>query len=159
QVCSRQMVLSASTAAQTFREAPFISEQVRDEPLLGAIYEIAGTIARRSAKHSAEFLGATPPVVTGLQRSFSGGLPPSDFESSTPGDSPPPNDQLVEAAVGLARAFAEQAGGIAADAWTSLPVVTEKLDAEQTLRLMKRATDFLERGGAPALQVLVSGGE
>jgi nitric oxide reductase NorD protein len=60
--------------------------------------------------------------------------------------------------VDLARSFAEHAGGIAADAWTSLPVATEKLDGEQSLRLMKRATYFLERGGAPALQVLLSGG-
>ncbi|HEV8140106.1 MAG TPA: hypothetical protein VGP81_10060, partial [Pyrinomonadaceae bacterium] len=45
QVCSRQMVLSASTAAQTFNEAPSLAVQVRDEKVLRAVYEIAGAIA------------------------------------------------------------------------------------------------------------------
>jgi hypothetical protein len=66
---------------------------------------------------------------------------------------------LFHAAIDLARAFAEQAGGIATDAWASLPVATERLDPQQARLLMKRAKDFLERGGAPALQVLLSGGE
>ena len=159
QVCSRQMVLSATTAAQTFNEAPFISETVDDELLLRAIYEIAGAIARRSAKHSAEFLSATSLVVGALRnRSFRGGLPPSESLQKA-GSSPPLNDSTIVVGVELARSFAEQAGGIAADAWTSLPSATEKLDKEQSLLLMKRATDFLERGGAPALQVLVSGGD
>jgi hypothetical protein len=65
----------------------------------------------------------------------------------------------LNAAVDLARSFAEQAGGIAADAWASLPSATDKLDSQQSLRLMDRAADFLERGGAPALQVLLSGGD
>jgi hypothetical protein len=136
QVCSRQMILSAGAAAHTFKEAPALAEQVRDEEALRQIYEIAAAIARRSAKHSAEFLQATPAV----------------FDTQHP-------PEVLNAAVNLARAFAEHAGGIAADAWTSLPAATERLDTEQSLRLMKRATDFLERGGAPALQVLLSGGE
>ncbi len=161
QVCSRQMILSAVAAAETFKEAPSLAGQVRDEKVLRAIYEIAGAIARRSAKHSAEFLSSTPAVFEALQNqvvSFSGGLLPAG-SSRMAGNSPPLNDSILDVAVNLARSFAEHAGGIAADAWTSLPVATEKLDAEQSLRLMKRATDFLERGGAPALQVLLSGGE
>jgi nitric oxide reductase NorD protein len=163
QVCSRQMVLAASTAAQTFNEAPFVSERVLDETALRSIYEIAGTIARRSAKHSAEFLSSTPSVFESLRSndqkaSFSGGLPPAG-SSSKAGSSPPLNDSAVDVAVNVARSFADQAGGIAADAWASLPAATEKLNRDQASRLMKRATDFLERGGAPALQVLVSGGE
>ncbi len=205
QVCSRQMVLSASTAAQTFNEAPFVSEQVRDEALLRSIYEIAGAIARRSAKHSAEFLQATPAVVEGVGGAGeSAGCRVSGVETQT--HDPQPNldeerprsksalDRLpqhltpdtrhpapetrdptpdiqhptpytqhrwagLKAAVDLAQSFAEQAGGIAADAWASLPSTTEKLNDEQALLLMKRATDFLERGGAPALQVLLSGGD
>ena len=133
QLCARQMILSASTAAQTFAEAPSLAQQVDDDDALRAIYEIAGVIARRSAKHSSEFLAATPRVVRHLQ--------------------------AAAPAIDLAKAFAEHAGGIAADAWVALPVATEKLDAQQTSHLMKRAKDFLERGGAPALQVLLSGGE
>ena len=204
QVCSRQMVLSASTAAQTFNEAPVVSQHVRDEPVLRAIYEIAATIARRSAKHSAEFLQATPMVADGLgggvsrvagqapgagsrvsgvnaqahdteanppqehsrsesaierhsqHRTFDTQHPAPDLRHPTPDTQHP---SLLHAAVDLARAFAEQAGGIAADAWASLPSTIEKLNEEQALLLLKRATDFLERGGAPALQVLLSGGE
>lgn len=163
QVCSRQMILSAGTAAQTFNEASLLSEQVQDHEVLRSIYEIAGVVARRSAKHSAEFLSSTPIVFEALRSnnqtiSSSGGLPPAR-SSQLAGSSPPLNDSTVVVGVELARAFAEQAGGIAADAWASLPSATEKLEAEQALSLLKRATDFLERGGAPALQVLVSGGE
>ena len=187
QVCSRQMVLSASTAAQTFNEAPSLAVQVRDEKVLRAVYEIAGAIARRSAKHSAEFLQATPAVFEGVghrvldvahERPVTGevgdaGILSPDEKSviearehrtQHPTDSqhPTPDTQhasLFHAAVDLARAFAEQAGGIATDAWASLPVATERLDPQQARLLMKRAKDFLERGGAPALQVLLSGGE
>ena len=159
QVCSRQMILSAGTAAQTFCEAPLLAAQVHDADVLRQLYEIVGIIARRSAKHSAEFLNATPLVVGALRnRSASGGLPP--FEIAQEADSSPAlNDSSLEAAVDLARAFAEHAGGIAADAWASLPSAMEKLNRDQSLRLMNRAMDFLERGGAPALQVLLSGGE
>src|SRR5262249_17363856 len=66
QVCSRQMILSAGTAAQTFCDAPLLAEQVHDNDALRQISEIAGAIARRSAKHSAEFLQATPVVIEGL---------------------------------------------------------------------------------------------
>jgi len=181
QVCSRQMVLSASTAAQTFNEAPSLAVQVRDEKVLRAVYEIAGAIARRSAKHSAEFLQATPAVFEGVgrrvlgvahERSVTGefgdaGILSPDEKSVIEArehrtQHPTPDTQhasLFHAAVDLARAFAEQAGGIATDAWASLPVATERLDPQQARLLMKRAKDFLERGGAPALQVLLSGGE
>jgi len=217
QVCSRQMILSATAAAQTFKEAPSLAEQVGDEKVLRAIYEIAATIARRSAKHSAEFLSSTPAVVEGVGAAGEGvgcrvsgvekgndphdktrvlqpredasvenqtaehpisstRYPTPDTQHSTPDTQHPTPDtrhptpdtqhptsdtpsEVLNAAVDLARAFAEHAGGIAADAWGSLPDATEKLDTEQSLRLMKRATDFLERGGAPALQVLLSGGQ
>ena len=55
QVCSRQMILSASIAAETFRDAPALADAVSDAELLRSIYEIAASISRRSAKHSAEF--------------------------------------------------------------------------------------------------------
>jgi hypothetical protein len=173
QVCSRQMILSAGAAAQTFEEASVIRQQVPDEEVLRAIYEIAGVIARRSAKHSAEFLNATPAVVAGVGEAV--GTQTHDREANPHEEragsesavvlaSPPPtpntrHPSVLNAAVDLARSFADQAGGIAADAWASLPSATEKLDREQSLRLMNRARDFLERGGAPALQVLLSGGE
>jgi nitric oxide reductase NorD protein len=161
QVCARQMILSATVAAETFRDAPTLTAVVGDAEMSRTIYGVAASIARRSAKHSAEFLSATPAVVAVLGKhstSFSGGLLPSGSGSQA-GGSPALNDSLVTTAIDLVKAFAETAGGIAADAWASLPPATEKLNSEQSLRLMKRSMDFLERGGAAALHVLIAGGE
>ncbi len=137
QVCTRQMILSAATAAETFRNAPVLAAHVNDPEILRALYEVVGSIARRSAKHSAEFLNVTPEVLVSLRS----------------------NQSLIQAAVGLVTAFAEQAGGIAADAWASLPNATREVSDEQVLLLLKRSNDFLERGGAAALHLLLSGGE
>lgn len=150
QVCARQMILSATTAAETFTNAPAFAESVGQPDVLRSVYEIAAIISRRSAKHSSEFLHATPQVVAALNS--------NQAPASTAATSPDPNE-LSEAAIGLARAFAEHAGGIAADAWTSLPAAVERLTPEQSLRLMRRSINFLERGGAVALQVLTAGGE
>jgi nitric oxide reductase activation protein len=163
QVSSRQMILSASTAAETFRNAPLLAGKIADAEMLRSVYEVAAEISRRSAKHSADFLNAAPVVIERLRRnvgpSFSGGLPPAD-PGSPAGSSPPLNDEnLPHAAVDLASAFAQRAGGIAADAWIALPQAVEKLAADQALRLMRRATSFLERGGAAGLHLLIAGGE
>ena len=161
QVCARQMILSAATAAETFRDAAALTAVVGDVEVSRTIYAVAASIARRSAKHSAEFLSATPVVIAVLEKqstSFSGGLPPSGSGSEA-GGSRPLNDSLVTAAIDLVKAFAENAGGIASDAWASLPMAVEKLNAEASLRLMKRSMDFLERGGAAALHVLIAGGD
>jgi DNA-binding transcriptional MerR regulator len=161
QVCARQMILSATTAAESFRSAPALAEKVSNPELLRSIYEVASAISRRSAKHSAEFLNVTPAVVTALEKlstSFRGGLLPAE-SSPRAGSSPPLNDQMTQAAIDLVRAFAEHAGGIAADAWDSLPGAIDRLNAEQSLHLMKRAMNFLERGGAAALHLMVAGGE
>ena len=156
QVSSRQMILSASTAAETFGNASLLAERIADAEMLRSVFEVAAEISRRSAKHSADFLNAAPLVVERLQRnippsSFSGGLPPLNDEAVS--------HSLTHAAIDLASAFAERAGGIAADAWIALPPAVEKLAADQALKLMRRATSFLERGGAAALHLLIAGGE
>jgi hypothetical protein len=168
QVCARQMVLSASTAAETFRSAPLLAEKIDDAEMLRSIYEVAAEISRRSAKHGADFLNNAPVVIGRLLSyppgPFSGSLPPADSESRAglnkefPNGSEPAND-VAGAAINLASAFAERAGGIAADAWASLPGAIDRLDAEQALKLMRRAMNFLERGGAAALHLLIAGGE
>jgi nitric oxide reductase NorD protein len=161
QVCARQMILSASTAAETFRQAPQLAAAITAAELLRSIYEVAAEISRRSAKHSADFLNSAPVVVERMLRRddarFSGGLPPADRDS-TAGSSPPLNGSLTGAAIGLAAAFAERAGGIAADAWAALPDAVDRLDAEAALKLTRRSTSFLERGGAAALHLLIAGG-
>jgi nitric oxide reductase NorD protein len=240
QVCARQMILSATTAAETFREAPRLTAVVGDIEVSRTIYEVAASIARRSAKHSAEFLSATPIVIASLERAEGVGrrvkgldtsaeratsetsreqpglevrnlkakhdaegvgrrvkgvvndeapskgvgergkgvgsdkasssiktyhfradsdLTPDSDSHLPPTTNPLPPNPLTTTAIDLVKAFAESAGGIAADAWASLPMATEKLNGEESLRLMKRSMDFLERGGAAALHLLISGGE
>lgn len=148
QVCARQMILSASTAAETFRNAPLLAGKINDGDLLRSLYEVAAEISRRSAKHSADFLNAAPVVVERLL----------EFESNYP---PVTGTDLTvpRAAINLAAAFAERAGGIAADAWTALPAAIDRLDAALALKLLRRSVNFLERGGAAALHLLVAGGE
>ena len=163
QVCSRQMILSAATAAETFQAAPELAREIESPDVLRSVYEIAAVVSRRSAKHSADFLKATPVVMKTLQvtnrsNSFSRGLPPADLESIA-GSSPPLNEPPMRAAIDLVKAFAEHAGGIAADAWISLPTAIADLDRDDALKLMRRVASFLERGGGAALQVLVAGGD
>ena len=163
QVCSRQMILSAATAAETFQAAPELAREIESPDVLRSVYEIAAVVSRRSAKHSADFLKATPVVkktlqVTNRSNSFSRGLPPADLESIA-GSSPPLNEPPMRAAIDLVKAFAEHAGGIAADAWISLPTAIADLDRDDALKLMRRVASFLERGGGAALQVLVAGGD
>jgi nitric oxide reductase NorD protein len=154
QVCSRQMTLSAKTAAETFRNAPALAKQVTQPELLRSIYEIAGEISRRSAKHSADFLSAAPLVTARLRETQ------SRYPLATPMHrGSVPDNEIISAAIALASAFAARAGGIAADAWAALPQAIDKLAADQALKLMRRATSFLERGGAAALNILIAGGE
>jgi nitric oxide reductase NorD protein len=148
QVCSRQMILSATTAAETFREAATLAANVNHPELLRSIYEVAAEISRRSAKHSADFLNATPMVIGRL------------LESNDPAANEGATDFIMtRAAIDLAAAFAERAGGIAADAWASLPDAIAGLEPDRAQKLMRRATSFLERGGAAALNVLIAGGQ
>jgi nitric oxide reductase NorD protein len=162
QVCARQMILSAATAAETFRQAPLLAEKILEVELLRSIYEVAAEVARRSAKHSADFLNTAPAVVEQLRGSsralFSGGLSPADSDEPA-GNSPLQNGEVTHAAIDLVSAFAQRAGGIATDAWAAIPAAFDRLAANQTLKLTRRAASFLERGGAAALHLLIAGGE
>src|SRR2546423_13781372 len=172
------MTLSATTAANAFRDAPALAVTVNNPEVLRELYEVAGSIARRSAKHSAEFLNATPKVITQLRnKRVSEALPTSgegwgginaaaNLSPTTlrerRGAQPLETgeiEELLAPAVDLVKRFAEHAGGIAADAWASLPSATRDLSDEQTLLLLKRSTDFLVRGGAAALHLLLAGGD
>src|SRR5205085_2713055 len=141
QVCSRQMTLSSSVALDTFKSAPALAHYITDADVLRSIFEVAAEISKRSAKHSADFLKATPRVARRIR----------DFGADSP--------RLFRAAVSLASAFAARAGGIASDAWTAMPAALAGQTVENALALLRRAGDFLERGGGAALHVLVAGGE
>lgn len=139
QLCSRQMTLSASAATETLRQAAPLSEALKEPKTLRSILEIAAEISKRSAKHSSDFLAATPHVIATLNQ----------FRDSS----------LMEEALALASAFASRAGGMAADAWAALPTALADLRTEDAMRLLQRTGNFLERGGGGALHTMLSGGE
>ena len=139
QLCSRQITLSSAIAVETFRNLPVLAETIDDEALLEPVFEVAGEIARRSAKHSAEFLKQTPEVLTRLRRLR--------------------DPEVTQKAIELAAEFAGRSGGIATDAWAALPTALAKLNSADALRLLEQTVAFLERGGGSALQVLITGGD
>ena len=138
-LCTRQMVLSTVVGRETLHSLPSLVAEISDHEVLRAVIEVATEIARRSAKHSAEFLSASGQVSRDL----------ASFQ----------DENVTSAAVTLANAFALRAGGIAADAWTIIPEALAELSAADATRLLNRANDFLERGGGAALHILVAGGE
>jgi hypothetical protein len=146
QVCARQLPLSTSIALETFRSAPELARAAPDEALLAATFEVALEIARRSARHSADFLAASFAAFAHLKQY-------AEAETGTR------RNEVARAALHLAGVFAKRAGGVASDAWTNLPVATAGLEAEQSLALFRHTETFLERGGAAALHVLIAGGE
>ena len=139
QLCSRQMTLSSSVAIDTFRKVSALAKRVNSPETLHSVLEIAAEISRRSARHSSDFLEATPQVAGVLNK----------FE----------DESVTQNALLLASAFATRAGGMASDAWVSLPTALKGLAARDALRLLDRTGEFLERGGGVALHLMLSGGE
>jgi nitric oxide reductase NorD protein len=138
-LCTRQMVLSTAVGRETLRSFPSLVADIADKEVLRSVINVATEIARRSAKHSAEFLNASSSV---------------SRELSSFGD---PN--VISAALALAGAFASRAGGIAADAWAAIPEVLAELSPADAIRLLAGVNSFLERGGGAALHILLAGGE
>ncbi|MCA1643735.1 MAG: hypothetical protein LC785_17760, partial [Acidobacteria bacterium] len=143
QTCARQMTLSTSVAVETFRHAGEVAAAVRDAALLASVFRAALEIARRSARHSADFLTAVPTVFAHFEKNFD-----AADAATVAGES-----------VRVIEVFAGRAGGMASDAWAALPEATGALTAEQSVELLRAAEGFLERGGAAALHVMIAGGE
>jgi len=139
QLCSRQMTLSTAIGRETFRKIPLLAAAIADPELFQSVLEIAAEVSRRSAKHSSEFLNASEKVAQALKELH--------------------DANVTAKALELAGAFAARAGGIAADAWATLPEALSGLQPGDAQRLLARADDFLERGGGVALHVLLAGGE
>jgi hypothetical protein len=146
QVCARQLPLSTSIAMETFKRAPELARAAPDAELLAATFEVALEIARRSARHSADFLAASFAAFTHL-------------EQYAVTDAGVTRNEVARAALHLAGVFAARAGGVASDAWTNIPAATAGLEAQHALTLFRHTETFLERGGAAALHVFVAGGE
>ena len=138
-LCTRQMILSTVIGRETLRSLPQLSTEIDDDELFRSLLEVATEIARRSAKHSAEFLNASSTVARELK----------NFNDAN----------VTSAALNLAAAFASRAGGIAADAWAVIPEALAQLSTGDAIRLLISANDFLERGGGAALHILIAGGE
>ena len=138
-LCTRQIALSTAIARETLRALPQISAEIGDDHLLASILDIATEIARRSAKHSAEFLNASSTVSREIK----------NFNDAN----------VTAAAITLAGAFAARAGGIAADAWAVIPEALAELSSADAIRLLNSSNAFLERGGGAALHILIAGGE
>ena len=138
-LCARQMVLSTAIGRETLHSFPSLAAEIDDDELLRSILDVATEIARRSAKHSAEFLNAGGTVSRALK----------SFQSPA----------VTAAALELSGAFAARAGGIASDAWAITPEAIAELSAADAMQLLKSASSFLERGGGAALHVLIAGGE
>ncbi|HKP47216.1 MAG TPA: VWA domain-containing protein [Pyrinomonadaceae bacterium] len=138
QLCLRQVGLSIPIAVQSFEKVPLLAKQLPDSTVI-SVLEIASDIARRSARHSADFLDETQAVISSLE----------SFGSS----------RITQKGLALASAFASRAGGIATDAWRAVPPALNKLSESDAIRLLDQAEVFLERGGGAALQLLVVGGE
>ena len=157
QVCARQLSLSTSFALETYRRGPEVARAVGDPELLRRVFEVALEVARRSARHSSDFLAATPETAARLSA-----FREEDHERGAVGDEGAAVEgggRVWAAALGLAESFAQRVGGIAADMWAALPSAVEGLSADDALRLFRQSESFLDRGGAAALHVLASGGE
>lgn len=139
QLCLRQMTLSTVVGRETLHSFPAIYKATATRVPVDSVLTVATEIARRSAKHSAEFLLASEEAANALAR----------FEDT----------EVTTRALDLAGAFASRAGGIAADAWASVPKALALLEANDAKRLLDRTIEFLERGGGAALHIFLSGGE
>jgi hypothetical protein len=126
-------------ARETLHTIDQLAAPIENPVLVHSLIEIGCEIARRSARHSAEFLAVSRTVIPALEQY---------------GD-----QELTKKALSLAASFASRAGGIAADAWTNLPDALQGLKAPAAKDLLDRTTEFLERGGGAALHVMLAGGE
>ncbi len=148
QVCTRQLVLSSSTALETFRLVPQLAEKIGDDELLSEMLRLAAEIANRSAKHSSDFLKHTPFVADAIR---------AVGESQLTADGEL-NKQVAESIIALGFHFASRTGGMTADLWAILPESLNELSPANAVLLANSATDFLEHGGSVTLHFVTAGG-
>ena len=172
QICTRQLVLSSSIALETFEMIPRLAKEIEDDELLTEILKLAGEIANRSAKHSADFLQKTPAVCDALKRFDTTGAQASllaskskqsdqnSLDEATRKQECLRSSQIVsKSVVALAAHFANRTGGMTADLWANLPESLSKISAENAVRLMEKAREFLEFGGSVTLHFVSAGSD
>jgi nitric oxide reductase NorD protein len=141
EICTRQLVLSSSTAIATYKSVPKIARRVKDPDLLIRVFEIAVLVAQRSARHSSELLDHTPELAETLEKF---------------GDE---KHDVAERMFSLAAHFANRTGGMTADLWVALPAALNRLNGRQAVQLLEAANSFLEFGGSVTLHYVSSGSE
>lgn len=156
-LCARQMRLSIGIARETFEQAGTLATQVTGDDRLARIYEVALEISRRSAKHSADFLIATPHAVASLNALRREAVDVNDaIAANVAADAN--EDSIVDVGITCAHRFAVRAGGVAAEMWAALPGALEGLRVADAREMFRLAEIVLERGGAAALAAMVAAG-
>ncbi|MEZ5306056.1 MAG: VWA domain-containing protein [Pyrinomonadaceae bacterium] len=133
EICVRQTILSSSVAVDTFETAPKLAKTTEDKTLVESVFRIAADVAGRSAKHSAEFLRESEPVIRALN-----GVGERQADA-------------IGAVMELAGSFAARTGGMTADLWKEIPGIIEGLSTPQIIRLSQFADGLLKFGGSVTL--------
>ncbi len=160
ELCARQMRLSVQIARETFMHAGELAASLNEAAIgetdereapdrLAAVYEVALEISRRSAKHSADFLFATPDAIVAVRRLR---------EATTDEPAHRRETDILSETVALAHRFGVRAGGVAAEMWAALPVMLEGLRVADAREMFRFAEHVLERGGAAALATMHAAG-
>lgn len=140
EICKRQLILSSSTALETFHRMPEIAKAVKDKQLLAGIIKLALDVAGRSAKHSADLLARTPAFADAVDKFDDGGI-------------------AANACLTLAGHFAHRTGGMTAELWAVLPDAIDSAESENVVVMLSRAEKMLDHGGSVALNFVASSGE
>lgn len=140
EICKRQLILSSSTALETFHRMPEIAKAVKDKQLLAGIIKLALDVAGRSAKHSADLLARTPAFADAVDKFDDGGI-------------------AANACLTLAGHFAHRTGGMTAELWAVLPDAIDAVASENVVVMLSRAEKMLDHGGSVALNFVASSGE
>ncbi len=138
-ICTKQLVLSTSTALETYKLVPKLASLAKDGDELSCFLELALEVASRSAKHSADFLVNSLAVAASLER----------FAEV--------REIVANAWFAIGREFAERTGGMTADLWAAIPDAIEKLCVADAVKLAERSQEILDLGGSVTLHFVASG--
>lgn len=138
-ICTKQLVLSTSTAIDTFRLVPSLAKLATGSDELTKFLDLALEVANRSAKHSADYLSNSLSVAASFER----------FEHD--------REFVANAWFALGNTFAERTGGMTADLWAAIPDAIEKLNAADAVILAERSQEMLDLGGSVTLHFVSSG--
>lgn len=138
-ICTKQLVLSTSTAVDTFKLVPQLARLTNGSDELTKFLELALEVADRSAKHSADYLANSIAVAAAFER----------FEND--------REFVANAWFSLGGAFAARTGGMTAELWAAIPEAIGKLSAADSVVLAGRSQEMLDLGGSVTLHFVSSG--